>query len=211
MLEALFLPVWTRLSASVPALLVAWRALLAFVSRMLALLSFALRSFALRPFALERIFALRRPLRCALVLRSESHVGAKEALDEVGAVEASQFRHDAGPFLRFIPEKEEALALFLLRRFRREDRFERVGVETAVPRLRRHRHRRWREVLHLFQAEVEVFRLRCQFGHVFLRAARVGRDEIRDDLLVEARLTVDAVEDGLKLVEEFERGFAHEV
>ncbi len=170
-----------------------------------------LPTFALRPFALERIFALWRPLRCALVLRSESRVGPKEALDEIWAVEASQFRHDAGAFLRFIPEKEEALALFLLRRFRREDRFERVGVETAVPRLRRHRHRRWREVLHLFQAEVKVLGLRCQFGHVFLRAARVGRDEIRDDLLVEARLTVDAVEDGLKLVEEFEGGFAHEV
>ena len=169
-----------------------------------------LPTFALRPFALERLFA-RRPLRCALVLRSESHVGTKETLDEVWAVEASQFCHDAGAFLRFIPEKEEALALFLLRRFRREDWFERVGVETAVPRLRRHRHRRRREVLHLFQAEVEVFRFRCQFGHVFLRAARVGRDEIRDDLLVEARLTVDAVEDGLKFVEEFEGGFAHEV
>ena len=128
------------MSSSPPALLVVWRTLLP---------TFALLSFALRSFALERIFALRRPLRCALVLRSESHVGAKEALDEVGAVEASQFCHDAGAFLRFIPEKEEALALFLLRRFRREDWFERVGVETTVPRLRRHRHRRWRKVLHL--------------------------------------------------------------
>ena len=73
------------MSSSPPALFVVWRTLLpAFALRALML-----PTFALRPFALERIFALRRPLRCALVLRSESHVGAKEALDEVWAVEAS--------------------------------------------------------------------------------------------------------------------------
>ena len=50
-----------------------------------------------------------------------------------------------------------------------------------------------------------------QLCHIGLRATWVAGDEIRDDLLVEMLLAIDAVEDALELVELLERGFAHEV
>ena len=59
--------------------------------------------------------------------------------------------------------------------------------------------------------EVETFGDDGQFGHVLLVAARVGGDEVGDDLLVKILLAVDAVELALEVVELLERRFAHEV
>ena len=59
--------------------------------------------------------------------------------------------------------------------------------------------------------EVEVLGDGSKLGHVLGVAAWVGGDEIRDDLLVESLLAVDAVKDGLEAVEEVEGGLAHQV
>ena len=58
--------------------------------------------------------------------------------------------------------------------------------------------------------EIKVLRDNSEFGHIGFVAARVGADEVGDDLLVESFLAVDAVEDALELVELLEGGFAHE-
>ena len=42
-------------------------------------------------------------------------------------------------------------------------------------------------------------------------AARVGRDEVGDDLFAQVLFTIDAVEDAFELVELLERGLAHEM
>ena len=59
--------------------------------------------------------------------------------------------------------------------------------------------------------EVELFGLDGELGHVFLVAARVGGDEVGDELLAQVLVCVDAVEDALELLKEAERGFAHQV
>ena len=59
--------------------------------------------------------------------------------------------------------------------------------------------------------EVELLSEHCKFCHILLTAARVRADEVRNYLLVEMLLTVDAVEDALELAEELERRLAHEL
>ena len=67
------------------------------------------------------------------------------------------------------------------------------------------------EVLHLFQTEVHLARFSGQLRHVLLRAARVRRDEIWDDLLVQSLFTVDFVEEVAERVEQPERRLAHQL
>ena len=50
-----------------------------------------------------------------------------------------------------------------------------------------------------------------QLGHILLTAPWMAADEVRDDLLVQVLFAADAVELSLKLVEQLERGFAHEL
>lgn len=82
---------------------------------------------------------------------------------------------------------------------------------TRVPCFGRHCHRCGREVLHLFQFEVQFARFGSQFCHVLLRTTGVRRNEIGNDLLVESRFAVDAVENAFKLMEQLEGGLSHVV
>ena len=138
------------------------------------------------------------------------HTGV-EFLNEVCSADAAQFLLDSSALLGFVPEEELALCEFLTRSLGAEHRFQSIRVVTRIPSLGADGHRRRREVLHLLQVEVELLCEHRKFCHVLLTAARVRADEVRNYLLVEMLLTVDAVEDALELAEELERRLAHEL
>ena len=135
----------------------------------------------------------------------------KEAGKEVGATEAAQFALDAMPFLGFVPEEEHSLRLLFSRGTGAEDRLQGVGVITRGPHGRSGCHRGGCEVLHLFELEVHLSGLDGEFRHIFLATARMRTDEIWNDLLAEAGLTIDVIEAPLEGVEESERGLAHQM
>ena len=72
-----------------------------------------------------------------------------------------EFADDGGPLLGAIPEEEHTLAEFLARTLGRGNRLERVGVHARVPGFRTDGHRCGREVLHLFQLEIQLFGFGC--------------------------------------------------
>ena len=84
-----------------------------------------------------------------------------------------------------------------------------VGVVACVPGLGRDGHRRRREVLHLFEMEIQFLGDFSQLLHVGFGASGMAGDEVGDELLVEVLLLIDAVEDALEVVELLERGLAH--
>ena len=65
--------------------------------------------------------------------------------------------------------------------------------------------------MHLFELEVETLGDDGKLGHVLLAASGMAADEVRDDLLAQATLEVDAVEDTLEVAELLEGRFAHEL
>ena len=77
-------------------------------------------------------------------------------------------------------------------------------MQTRIPGLGAHCHRRGREVLDLFQLEIHALGEDGQLGHVLLVASRMAADEVGDDLLAQSVLAVDAVEDALEVAEEAE-------
>ena len=80
-----------------------------------------------------------------------------------------------------------------------------------VPCFRGYGHGGGREVLHLFQVEVQPFGDDRQFRHVFFGASGVAADEVGDELLAQVQFAVQAVEDAFEFVELLERGLAHDV
>ena len=86
----------------------------------------------------------------------------------------------------------------------------RVGMVARVPNLGGYRHGRGREVLHLLQVEIQAFGDDGQLCHVFLMATGMAGDEIRDELLAESCLLIDAVEQLLERLEQAERRLAHD-
>ena len=125
-------------------------------------------------------------------------------------MEATELADDGGALLGAIPEEEHTLAEFLVRTLGRGNRLERVGMHTRVPGFRADGHRSGREVLHLFQLEIQLLGFGCQFGHILLRTSRMRGDEVGNQLLPQPRLATDAVENALEVVEEFKRWLAHE-
>ena len=76
--------------------------------------------------------------------------------------------------------------------------------------LRRHRHGRRREILHLLQAKPQILRLQRQLRHVLGPRTRMRRDEIRNDLrLLFSRLLRRPIELLLERVEQLERRLPH--
>ncbi len=139
------------------------------------------------------------------------HRLAIKLVDEVGPADAPQLPLDVLPFFGLVPEEELPLRQLLLLRLRTLDGLQRIGVEARVPCFGADGHGRGGEVLHLFEVEVELLGLHRQLGHVCLSATGVAADEVRDDLLVQSGLAVDAVEDALEHDELPERGLPHEV
>ena len=132
-------------------------------------------------------------------------------LDEVWTTNAAQTLFDATTLLRLIPEEILALGQLVTLCLGTLYGFQRIGVVTRVPRLGRYRHGCGREVLHLFQLEVELLGLDSQLSHIGFRTTRMAGDEVGDNLLIEMFLTIDAIEDALEVVELLERRFAHQV
>ena len=52
--------------------------------------------------------------------------------------------------------------------------------------------------------EIESFGDDRQLSHILLMTAGMRTDEVRDDLLVESFLLIDAIEDALELIEQVE-------
>ena len=134
-----------------------------------------------------------------------------ELLDEVWPTNATEALLDVAAFLGLVPEEILPLGEFLLLRLRTEDGLQGVGVVACVPRFCSDGHRRGSEVLYLFQMEVETLGDDGKFCHIFLLAARVGGDEIRDDLLVEILFAIDTVKLAFELIELLERRFTHQL
>ena len=151
-----------------------------------------------------------RPWKSILNLFSAPSVAAVQLVDQVGATDATQLVDDVATLFGLVPEEELALGQLLALRLGAEHGFEGVGMVTCVPRLRADGHGRGREVLHLLQVEIEPLGDDGQFGHVFLVAAGVAGDEVGDELLAQALLLVDAVENLLECLELGERRLAHD-
>ena len=62
----------------------------------------------------------------------------------------------------------------------------------------------------MFEVKVQLFRLHSEHGHVGLMASRVAAYKIRYYLLVESMLFVNAVEYGLKLLEQAKSWLPHQ-
>ena len=148
------------------------------------------------------------PYNSCLNLFSAPSVAAIQLVYQVGATDAAQLVDDVATLFGLVPEEELALGQLLALRLGAEHGFEGVGMVTCVPRLRADGHGCGREVLYLLQVEIEPLGDDGQFGHVFLVAAGVAGDEVGDELLAQALLLVDAVEN---LFERLELGVAHDV
>ena len=94
-----------------------------------------------------------------------------------------------------IPEEIAILLFFLFGCSRDVDRFARVWIDTSVEHCGRQGHRRRREVLYLFRPIMHALGLLGQQNHIAVSTSRVRGDEIRDELLVQSRLFVDAQEE----------------
>ena len=110
-----------------------------------------------------------------------------------------------------VPEEKLSLGEFFLGRLCRVDRFQCVWLIARVPCLGGNGHGRGREVLYLFQLEVETFGDDGQFCHVLFAASRMAADEVGDNLLLQVFLLVDSVEDALELLKLCKRWFSHQV
>ena len=132
-------------------------------------------------------------------------------MEQVVAAHRAQLLYDALLFFGFVPKEEHVLLFLFGRRDGRENLFECVGVNATDPGFGAYGHGSRREVLHLLKLKVEIFGLCSKIGHVFGFAAGVRGDEVGDELLAQSGFSVDAVEKFFELIEEIERGFAHEV
>ena len=130
---------------------------------------------------------------------------------QIASSHAFEFLNNGPSFFRLVPEEEHALSQLFFLCLRTEDRLQRLRMIAGIPSLSGYGHRCRREVLYLFQVEVQTLGDDCQFGHVLLRASRMAADEVGDDLLAQTFVAVDAVEYALELLELFERRLAHDV
>ena len=130
---------------------------------------------------------------------------------EVWTTDATEALLNASPLLGLVPKEILSLGKLLLLALGAEYRFECIWVVTCVPRLSSVCHGRGREVLHLFQMEIQLLGDDGKLRHVFLTAAGMGTDEVGDNLLAEIFLAVDAVEQALELMELLEGRLAHEM
>ena len=147
---------------------------------------------------------------CSMIFICRVRSGGIEPRYEVRSSDAAEALFNITSFLRLIPEEILPLGEFFTLVLGREDGFEGIGVEACIPRLGGDGHGRGCEVLHLVGHQMILVGDVTKFAHLFNGTARVGGDEIGNQLLVFAALTVLGVEIFEKLEEVVERGFAHE-
>jgi len=100
--------------------------------------------------------------------------------------------------------------LFILFGFSDEDGLHGVGVEAGVVHAGGEGHGSGSEVLDLFGVVVHALGFGSECGHIAVGAARMGRDEIGNELLVHAGFAVDAIEELAEVEVVLPGGFAHE-
>ena len=113
--------------------------------------------------------------------------------------------------LFLVVEEHEVLCLLLFGVASNIDGLHGVGVDAGVVHLGAEGHGRGGEILYLLKTVAEAFHLDGEVCHIAELAARVGADEVRNELVAEACLTTDGVELRLGLEEEVERWLAHEL
>ena len=113
-------------------------------------------------------------------------------------------------FLLFVPDEILPLGQFLLLRFGGEDRLQRIGVVAGIEHLGGDGHGCWRKVLHLFKPVAHLASDGSQLGHVRLPASGMTGDEVRDELLAQVLVVIDAVKNALEVIELRERRLPHQ-
>lgn len=130
--------------------------------------------------------------------------------NQVCAAYPSKCSFDGSTLVGLIPEEELTLGKLLVGCPCAEHRLKCIRVKARIPRLCGHSHRGRREVLYLFQVEIEPFGNDGQLGHIGFLTSRMRTNEIGNNLLAQVFFPIDSVEDALKLLEQPERRFAHE-
>ena len=126
------------------------------------------------------------------------------AADQVRAAHAVQRIAQHRPVVRIVVAQERLVEPALreplhgMDALARPDRSQRV-ISGVVHR-RRGRHRRRQERLHLIGAEAVLLEPDREREHVLVGGARVRRDEVRDQVLLLARLRAVAIEELLALI-----------
>ena len=111
--------------------------------------------------------------------------------------------------LFLVVEEHEVLLFLLVGGGGHVDGLHGLGVNASVVHLGAEGHRRGGEVLYLLQPVAQAFHLYGKVGHVLELAARVGADEIRDELVFDSRLPTYGIETAFDLQEEVELRLAH--
>lgn len=91
--------------------------------------------------------------------------------DKVGTAESFEQRYYGFAVFFFISEKEGVLKFLFFRGFSGEYGFKRVGMDSGIIDDRSYGHRCRREILHLFETEIQGFGFGCEFRHIFRPAS----------------------------------------
>ena len=116
--------------------------------------------------------------------RSFALLFEEQFLSQISAAHTLQSLLDRLAAFGLIPEEELALRQLLLFGVSRIDLLQGVRMIPRIVDLRGERHGGRREVLHLFQLEMQLLGDSGQFGHVDLSAAGMAGDEVGNQLLV---------------------------
>ena len=139
---------------------------------------------------------------------------ALAAADQVGAAHASQRLAQQRPVVGVVPAQEGLVQPPLPEVLRDIDLLAAAGdlaqrVLARVPHRSGGRHRRRQEGLHLVRTEAVLLEPQRQLEHVIIGGARMGRDEVRDQVLLLARLLRELVEQLLEPVVGTHAGLHH--
>lgn len=167
-----------------------------------------------KPFSLLDLFVFVSEIGIVRLFFLISCVGiywflpTKFAYKVLSAYTAKRFFYQNSLFW-LVPKEKLALSKLLFLRFCRKNWLKSVRIIARKPCFRCHGHWSWREILYLFQLKIKSLCPDCKVSHVLFRASRMRTDEVWDNLLMQSFLAVDAVEDTLEFLEQFERRFAH--
>ena len=118
---------------------------------------------------------------------------SEELLNKVRAPDAFKFLNEMMPLGLVVPEEELALCLFLPLCPGSKYGLHGVWVDTGIENFSTQRHWCGREILNLFQMEIQFFRYDGKQGHVLFSTAGVRADEIRYQLLAQSGIGIDLV------------------
>lgn len=124
---------------------------------------------------------------------------------------ALQYLSYLGPVFWLVGEKHQILLFLTDWVGLHKDGLHSVGIDAGVVHLGGERHRRGCEILYLLETVAEFLHRNSQVCHISDGTARMGTDEIRNELITESSRGTDAVEVLLGAKEKVERGLSHDV